>query len=232
MPAAGGTAPAQEFPDAAHISFRHRTPVRVGKRSMPTPPYLQLLHADYAALESRAPNALNPDQARSMLYFLTDQSMEMRQPAPDSAPARLISWVRSVRALDTFVIREGRLPKENNRLPRRTITPEERVLLEWLRYQRRPQTRETHCSYQRRRLEALPGFRWDPIADSWSATFCAYAVFLAQTHRAPAVRSADPSERSLAAWAAKQRHLRRRGRLDLARESALAALSIWTWGAP
>jgi hypothetical protein len=76
---------------------------------MPTPPYLQSPHAGYVALASCAPNALNSDQARSVLYFLTDQSMEITQPAPEGVPARVISWVRSARALDTFVTREGRL---------------------------------------------------------------------------------------------------------------------------
>ncbi|MDQ1580155.1 MAG: hypothetical protein QOD05_930 [Microbacteriaceae bacterium] len=189
------------------------------------------VHADYHRLATRNPESLTEDEARSILYFRTEQSIEAGT-SSDDIQSRVLRWVTSVRAVDDFLATHGRLPRENNRLPRAEVSSEERVLVEWLRYQRRPRTRETHCSYQRRRLEALPGFRWDPIAGSWSATLCAYEVFLTQSNRAPAVRSSDPFERSLAAWAAKQRFLRRRGRLDLTRESALAALSIWTWGAP
>jgi hypothetical protein len=198
---------------------------------MSTPLYLQSLHADCAVLASLAPNARNSDQARSVLYFLTDQSMEITQPAPEGVPARVIGWVRSARALDTFVMREGRLPRENNRLPRGTITAEERTLIEWVRYERRLRSRDAHCEYQRRRLEAIPGFLWDPITDRWSNTFRDYERFLVRYRRAPSVRSVDPMERHLAAWGSKQRHLRRRRHLDPARESALATLPIWTWGA-
>jgi hypothetical protein len=199
---------------------------------MSIPDDVHAVNADYHRLAARDAELLTEDEARSILYFRTDQSLAAGRTPSNGVPSRVFRWVTSVRAVDEFIATHGRLPRENNRLPRAEVTSEERVLVEWLRYQRRPRTRETHCSYQRRRLEALPGFRWDPIADSWSDTFRTYEAFLTQNHRAPAVRSADPFERSLAAWAAKQRFLRRRGRLDLTRESALAALSIWTWGAP
>jgi hypothetical protein len=198
---------------------------------MSIPDDVHAVNADYHRLATRDPELLAEDEARSILYFRTEQSIEAGKSLND-IPSRVLRWVTSVRAVDEFIATHGRLPRENNRLPRTEVSAEERVLVEWLRYQRRPRTREGHCSYQRRRLEALPGFRWDPIADYWSATFRAYEVFLDQNHRAPAVRSSDSFERSLAAWAAKQRFLRRRGRLDLARESELARLPIWTWGAP
>jgi hypothetical protein len=88
-----------------------------------------------------------------------------------------------------------------------------------------------HSSYQRRRLEMLPGFRWRPLPDRWIATCEAYLVFVQTHRRAPAYRSLNPGERRLAGWAAKQRQARRNGRLSAAREAALGRIPIWTWGA-
>jgi hypothetical protein len=195
------------------------------------PEYVHALYAEYRHLAARDPRSLTEDGARSILFFRTEQSLAAGGTAADDIPRRLLKWITSVIAVDDFIAVVGRLPRENNRLPRAQISAQERVLVEWLRYQRRPRTLETHCDYQRRRLEAIPGFLWDPITDRWSDTFRDYERFLVRHRRAPSVRCVDPLERHLAAWASKQRHLRRRGHLDPARESALARLPIWTWGA-
>lgn len=195
------------------------------------PKYLHALNDDYQQLTTRDPGSLTEDEARSIRYFRTEQSIAAGGTPSTATSSRVLGWVTSVRAVDDFIAAVGRLPRENNRVRRAEVSAVERVLVEWLRYQRRPRTRETHCDYQRRRLEAFPGFLWDPIADRWSETFRAYELFLHQHRRAPSVRAADPVERSLAAWASKQRHLRRRGQLDPARESALTRLPIWAWGA-
>ncbi len=199
---------------------------------MSIPEYVHALYVDYMHLVASDPRSLTEDETRSILYFRTEQSLAAGGTNADDIPRRVLKWITSARAVDDFIAAAGRLPRENNRLPRAQVSAEERVLVEWLRYQRRPRTRETHCDYQRRRLVAIPGFLWDPITDRWSGTFRDYERFLVRHRRAPSVRSADPLERHLAAWASKQRHLRRRGHLDPARESKLATLPIWSWGAP
>ena len=197
---------------------------------MPIPEYLHALIAEYQQMSARDPGSLTEDEARSILYFRTEFSVEGT--TPGEIPRRVLRWVASAIAVDNVIAAsEGRLPRENNRVSRAEVSTEERAVVEWLRYQRRYLTRDTHCDYQRSRLEALPGFMWDPIAERWSSTFRDYEQFLDQHRRAPSVRSSDPLERSLAAWSSKQRHQRRRGRLDPEREMVLSCLPIWIWGA-
>lgn len=96
----------------------------------------------------------------------------------------------------------------------------------WLRYQRQRAIAGDLCTYQQLSLDALDGFTWAPVDDAWDARFEAYEQFLQQERRAPRYRAADPEERRLAAWAAKQRHAAKRGRLDETRIERLASLSI------
>ena len=75
----------------------------------------------------------------------------------------------------------------------------------------------------------MAGFSWAPLADSWQETYDQYRRFLQQQGRAPRYRSADPGEKRLAAWAAKQRWRHRRGQLPQERRQQLSQLSVWTW---
>lgn len=62
-------------------------------------------------------------------------------------------------------------------------------------------------------LNKLTGFSWDPHSDSWHQHCALLRGFLEKEHRLPRYRANDPSERELAAWVHKQRHLHRRGQL-------------------
>jgi len=86
------------------------------------------------------------------------------------------------------------------------------VLPEWLRYQRSERGRAFQCSYQRLRLECVPQFEWDPLDVQWDEQLADYVSFVATHSRVPRYRSQNPQERSLAAWAVKQRQLIRTGR--------------------
>src|SRR5690606_2601010 len=132
---------------------------------------------------------------------------------PPGRVDRVAAWIRSVQRLDDFISQHGRLPRENNRLVD-PISAQEQSLADWVRYQRRPATRDLHCDYQRRRLEGIPGFHWDPLDTQWNTMFAAFARFVGTEHRAPRYRSGDPNERALATWAAKQRQLLRNGKLS------------------
>lgn len=69
-----------------------------------------------------------------------------------------------------------------------------------------------------------------PLGDEW------YQHLIDQQHdtdthrRAPRLLSDDPTERSLAGFAAKQRLAYRRGRLAPRRIAMLERLDFWTWG--
>ena len=121
-------------------------------------------------------------------------------------------WIANVRTLETFVRTAGRLPRTNARLPRTAASQEERMLTEWVRYQRTERARARHCSYQTLRLEAVTGFSWSPLDDAWDHHLDAYRAFVRQHARLPRYRSTDPAERAIASWAAKQRSLIRADR--------------------
>ncbi|WP_409158000.1 helicase associated domain-containing protein [Lacisediminihabitans sp. H27-G8] len=70
----------------------------------------------------------------------------------------------------------------------------------------------------------MTGFSWDPHRDSWHLNWTLLRDFLEREHRLPRYRANDPSERELAAWVHKQRHLYRRGQLLPERLAALQQL--------
>jgi hypothetical protein len=82
-------------------------------------------------------------------------------------------------------------------------------------------------AWQEDLLNQLSGFSWDPHSDTWRQHCAALRVFLEAEHRIPRYRAYDPSERELAAWVHKQRHLYRRGQLLPERLAALRQLPFW-----
>lgn len=191
---------------------------------MPTPELINLL-ADYAELEAHPPTWLNEDQRLSLSFYREESRRAQRRP-PATDRSRIAVWIRRVKALDRFVVREQRHPRENNRQPRESISAEERQLADWVRHQRRAATRELHCEYQRRRLEAVRGFLWDPRGDQWSHRFAEYTRFVERHNRAPSYRSADPSEKRIAGWAAKQRQAIKKGTLPADRVEKIDSLAF------
>ena len=185
---------------------------------------LTALFQEYADLQSQSVPPLTADQQRSLLYFRAEQAMtDHGTPMPRDRVGR---WVHHlVRAVE-FTHRTEHLPRENNRAADGEIGDEERMLADWLRYQRRPATRALHCDYQRRRLECVQGFSWDPHGERWNATYAQFVDFVEEQRRAPRYRSTDLHERAIAAWAAKQRHLIRRGALSQDRAQKLDQLAF------
>lgn len=192
---------------------------------MPVSPLDELL-AEYAKRADSPPRWPRVDDRASLIYYREELAAIAALSDRAGSRSRVAVWIRTVRSLEEFVSREGRLPRENNRLPREQISTEEKQLAEWVRYQRRPATRADHCRYQSRRLESIPGFSWGPRDDQWNTQFTAFAQFVAGYHHAPRYRSEDLAERASAAWAAKQRHLLRLGKLPKDRAEKLASLSF------
>lgn len=180
------------------------------------------LHAEYAALTSRPDGRLNADQTTSLRYYRTDIS---REPHPT---IRVAEWIKSLHDLETYVGAFARMPRENNRIDPNRISSHERQLAEWVRTQRKAFTQGRRCTYQQRRLASISGFSTAPLDDLWTSQLAKYEGFINANKRAP--NSSIPDERTLAAWAAKQRLRHRTGRLNQSRVVRLELLSLWSWG--
>lgn len=81
-----------------------------------------------------------------------------------------------------------------------------------------------------RRLEALPGWSWDPQGDAWEANFTAVSAHLAQP-RGDTEAGDGPAAMPgvLRAWVAEQRARYAEGTLDPTRRTRLQALDGWVW---
>jgi hypothetical protein len=191
-------------------------------------PALEILHAHFCHLEQRPLASLSYDDRRGLLFYRAETQAPTN--VPDSVPLRARHWAGRLQELEVFAQTQGRMPRENNRLATDAITPEERVLAEWVRSQRKAATAGRLCAYQRARLEIVEGFSWDPLEDNWQATFQRYAQFIATHRRPPTGRGDQPDEQPLAVWASKNRRRRRESRIPSHQEVALESLSIWTWG--
>lgn len=182
--------------------------------------YLDLSHFD--------PKTLDQDQSRSLRFYLRES--EIRDSKYSQTPIdRIGQWIHTLLRVEGFRERKGRLPRDNNRLPKTSIPQEERSLADWLRYQRRAATRDLHCTYQIERLQSIPGFSWDPRSDQWDEQFRRSAQFVLEHQRLPRYRSTDPAEKAAAGWLAKQRLFWHAGTLSTDRRVRLEQiLSEWT----
>ena len=170
-----------------------------------TPDYVAELHAQYADITNQPSRLLTVDQRRGVEFYLADIGQPER---PSIATA---NWVNFVHDLDDFISDVGRLPRADSGRPR--TTTQEQALVDRLAYQRRPEVRAAHCSYQTHRLESLPGFRWEPQEERWAEQLMLHQSFWGQTGRAPRRNAPDPAERALARWATQQRVAHRNGSL-------------------
>lgn len=167
--------------------------------------YVTELHQHYAEIAIRPVTLLSTDQRRGVEFYLADIG------ATEEPGTATRNWITLVHDLDRFISVTGRLPRSDSRRPR--TRTKEQALVDRLAYQRRPEVRAAHCSYQTLRLESLPGFRWKPQEDRWAEQLMLHQSFWAQTGRAPRRDAPDPTERAIARWATQQRAARRNGTL-------------------
>ena len=185
------------------------------------------LFAEYSAIAGDVGRRRDADEEVSLQYFSVDLALRSGQQVLEPS-RRVRNWVTSLLQLERFTFDEGRLPRENNRLDRGQITGEERRLTEWARYQRRTATQIQHCAYQTRRLETVPGFRWNPLSDQWRQNFDEYFRFVTR-YGAPAYRSKNAEQHKLASWASRQRRAHALGVLPLDRFELLDHADYWAW---
>lgn len=173
------------------------------------------LHAAIRAVADST-TRLSDDLARSLRF------VELAEQATGAGERRRRTWLQFMRRTEQFVASRRRLPTHGG--PQRRASAAESELADWLTYQRRRHDRSELCLYERMRLEMLPGFSWTPLLETWERRLEQYDLFLRTRRRKPRFRSADPIERSLVDWIARQRARRRAGRLSDDQLHALAYL--------
>jgi hypothetical protein len=144
------------------------------------PESVAALHAEYAQLQLQPPSAFTDDHDRSVRYYAAELAFG-EQSGQDEAGA----WIRDLFTLEAFVDREGRMPRENSRLPPGVIETEEKMLTGFVRSQRRLFAAGWLCSYQVRRLLGVPGFSFHPLEDRWDAQLEEYLRFTDTRREAP-----------------------------------------------
>ncbi|TDW30350.1 helicase associated domain-containing protein [Cryobacterium psychrophilum] len=203
-----------------------------GKGTMPAQTPVELLHAEYAQLHRQHPSTLTQDQRRSLAFYDGELAPRGAVEIPYTVPRDVAQWTRNLLALESFVRAEGRMPRENRRLPEGAISTNEKQRANSVRTQRRAFAAGRLCTYQVRRLLCIPGFSFHPLEDDWQAKCAAYARFTATHGYSPKLRSSNASERTLDRWAVKTRMAYWAGRLSPDRVDTMNGLDFWTWGAP
>ncbi len=134
-------------------------------------------------------------------------------------------WSRYHAALTQYAKREG------HARPLQTHVENDLKLGVWVSGQRVRNTKDAISDDQKRRLEALPGWSWDPLSDNWAEGFRklkqhAEECGTAQVHD----DYTDPRDGyPIGKFVTQQRMTNRRGKLSQERKERLEALPGWTW---
>jgi superfamily II DNA/RNA helicase len=119
---------------------------------------------------------------------------------------------------------------KHKRWPTHGAAGEEGALAQWASAQRHAFKKSTLSSARIKRLEGLPGWSWDPHADTWDQNFVAAEIFHDKHKRWPKIGAAG-EEGALAHWASAQRHAFKKSTLSSARIKRLEGLPGWSWDA-
>ena len=134
------------------------------------------------------------------------------------------SWEQGFAHLEEFVAREG-----HARVLRGFKSANGFALDAWVGTQRGDNNRGKLNLGRRRRLEALPGWSWDPLAEQWEEGFAELLVFVKRVgHARPADFTTEGGFR-LGGWVHNQRNAHRSGIMGAERSLRLEALNGWVW---
>ncbi|MDH6291923.1 helicase associated domain-containing protein [Rhodococcus opacus] len=100
----------------------------------------------------------------------------------------------------------------------------------WVQTQRQSHAKGALDPGRERRLQKVPGWTWDPIADRWEAGFGRLLEFIEHHGSARVPASYTVEGYRLGSWVHTQRTFHVKGRLDAGRERRLQDLPGWTWG--
>jgi hypothetical protein len=135
-------------------------------------------------------------------------------------------WETNFGVLQHFVGREG-----HARVPAHHIEGDV-PLGRWVTNQRVSHRDGRLSKRQIARLEALPGWSWDPIADEWQNMFALLKTFVAREGHARVPDRHVESRKQLGAWVGHQRNSYKKGRLSKRQIACLEALRGWSWNPP
>jgi helicase associated protein len=99
----------------------------------------------------------------------------------------------------------------------------------WVNMRRVDHTRGGLDPDRERRLQELPGWTWDPLADMWEEGFRRVSDYVKRHGDARVPQSHTVDGYALGAWVMTQRHKHARGSLDAGRQRRLETLPGWTW---
>jgi hypothetical protein len=133
-------------------------------------------------------------------------------------------WEVALSNLDAFVDREG-----HARVPNGHVESGFR-LAGWVNVQRGSFRRGELSNERISRLEAFPGWSWNPHDEQWEEAFVGLISFVDQEgHSRVPVDHIDESGFKLGRWLSTQRNNFRSGSLSKSRIERLEALPGWTW---
>ena len=103
-------------------------------------------------------------------------------------------------------------------------------LAQWVSDQRTKFNSQTLDAIRISKLESLPGWTWDPLADSWNSFFNLIVEFSEEFgHAAVPTRPIHYRGRLLAGWVNGQRTRYNKGILDQEKVDRLETVTGWTW---
>lgn len=137
---------------------------------------------------------------------------------------RQATWDRSYVALMAFVDREGHCEVPPD------LIEEDIPVGRWVLKQRAAFRSGRLAADRRRRLDAIPGWRWLPHEEGWEQGLALLKEFARSTGHVVVPSNYRPGGFDLATWVERQRGLRRRDQLAADRAHRLDAIPKWTWG--
>jgi hypothetical protein len=156
------------------------------------------------------PTSVNEGFAQSLCTHLVEQTTE--------------SWMFWYGLLEIFVKEHGHC-----RVVRNFKSDDDYELGEWVSKQRA--RKDKMGPDRRQRLEALPGWSWDPYSDKWEEGFSHLKVFSDRKGhcRVPGSYKTDDDGYRLGSWVATQRATK--DTMEPDRRQRLEALPGWSWDA-
>lgn len=134
-------------------------------------------------------------------------------------------WETGISALMDYVRLHG-----DAKVPMKYVTPQGFGLGSWISTARRKKSKGQISPNRIRRLEAVPGWSWSVLEDSWEEGFRILEEFVAERGdaRVPTTYVA-PNGYKLGDWVDRQRGMHLEQRLDQSRAARLSGLSGWSW---
>ncbi|MFC8383572.1 Helicase associated domain protein [Nocardia sp. NPDC057272] len=133
-------------------------------------------------------------------------------------------WEQNFLVLEAYSQENG-----HARVPKSFVIDGHR-LGQWVGIQRASFSKRTLARDRVQRLQALPLWSWDPIADQWETSFARLTAYVQEHGHARVLKSyADQSGSNLGSWVGTQRSRYAKGAMDAEQQRRLEALPGWCW---